>query len=130
MNLLEGTHKHMKQNNYDPVSQHFIDPRCEENARTAEHARQLESHFRWQAQMPPCMKGRQSQFYNIVSHAEHDKEMLALWDAAEKEKDQTRGNRYIKEAEWHAQDAIGDSVEETRRLNRVAPERHDEIKRH
>jgi hypothetical protein len=129
MNLLDSTQKHMKTNAFDPVSQTFIDPRKEEAALSAEHARHAESDFRYQAQHPPLMRGREQAFYDMVTHKVHDKDMLQLFDAVAEERNAHRGARYIRERDWHEQDAVGDAVEEARRLNRIGPERHDEIKR-
>lgn len=125
LRLLEGTNKHMQRNRFDPVTQQFLDPRHEENMRVSDNARDVEVVLRAEAQLPPSYKGRESAFYGITSHVPHNKDMLKLWDAAEEERKERFRQRYLVEHNLHLQDLKADAIDDTRRLNKVAPERFD-----
>merc|ERR1719203_1702996 len=56
LNLLEATQKYQRDNRYDPITQQFNDPRHEENARVAEHARDVECVLRAEGGLPPTMR--------------------------------------------------------------------------
>jgi len=125
-NLLEATYKDAVQNRYDPVTQQFNDPHKEEFFRTCDDAHGVEMQMRATAQQPPSMKGRETEFYNMVTHEKHDDGMLKFYDKAEAGRKDRYNNRYIMEHNWHAQDIKGDHVNNTRKLNRAAPERFEE----
>lgn len=124
--LLEATQKHMTRNRFDPVTQQFVDPRHEELARTTDDARDVEIHLRAESQIPPSYKGRESAFYDAVSHKAHDPSMLQALDVMQDERKERYRNRYIMEHNWHVQDIKGDHIENVRKLNRTAPERFEE----
>jgi len=127
LNLLEATHKHMKQRaGFDPISQQFGDPTVEETVRTADTALQSEIVMRAQSRIPPSYKGRESEFFNVTTHEAKNKDMLQLFETLEKERKERFRNRYIVEHNLHAQDVKGDHIREARRLNRIAPERYEE----
>lgn len=129
LNLLEATHKDATCNRFNPVTQQFNDPRNEEMARTCDDAHGVELHLQAEAQIPPSYKGRESSFYNLVSHEKHDNGMLNLHDAASTARKDRYKNRYIVEHNWHAQDIKGDHIANTRKLNRTAPDRFEEVSR-
>lgn len=129
LNLLEGTQKHMRQNRFDPLTQQFNDPRHEETVRAADNAREVEIVMRAQQQMPPSFKGRQSAHYGILSHDVLDKDAVQMWDTLEQERTDRYRNRYIVEHNKHAQEIKGSHITNSRRLNRIAPERFQEPKR-
>lgn len=124
--LLEATHKDAKLNRFNPVTQQYNDPHNEECARTCDDARGVEQHLRAQAQLPPSFKGRETSFYNMVTHEKHDPGMLKLHDDAQTSRNDRYRNRYISEHNWHAQDIKGDHITNVRKLNRAAPERFEE----
>jgi hypothetical protein len=125
LNLLEATKKYNEKNRFDPVVQAFTDPRLEERARTCDDAREVELVVRAENQIPPAYKGRQSQHYDIMSHQIHDPEVIKAYDVHEAERKSRYKNRYIVEHNFHKQDVKGDHITEARKLNRIAPERHD-----
>mmetsp|Transcript_137045 Transcript_137045/g.292699 ORF Transcript_137045/g.292699 Transcript_137045/m.292699 type:complete len:466 (+) Transcript_137045:90-1487(+) len=129
LSIMEATHKHNKVNKYDPISQQFNDPQAEERTRAANHARETEAVMRADALLPPSYKGRQSEHYGMISHKVHNPEMVQLWDTMEGERMDRYKNRYIVEHNFHAQDIKGDHIRESRKLNRIAPERYQETKR-
>jgi len=97
--------------------------------RAIEDARDVEVLERAKAQMPPSYNGRATQFHNIVSNqiaTKKDADMLRWQDAAEDERHMRYKNRYIVDHNIHLQDVKGDLTNETRKLNRVAPERFHE----
>jgi len=124
--IVEAAQKDMVHNAYNPVTQQFTDPRNEECARTCDDARGVELNMRANAQLPPSFKGRESSFYNVVSHQKHDDGMLRMYDEAEAGRKDRYNNRYITEHNWHAQDIKGDHITNVRMMNRTAPERFDE----
>lgn len=124
--LHEAIHKDATQNRFNPVTQQFNDPHYEECARTCDDAHGVELQLRADAQLPPSFKGRESSFYNVVTHKKHDPGMLTLYDEAESQRKDRYNNRYIMEHNWHAQDIKGDHITNVRKLNRTAPERFEE----
>mmetsp|Transcript_112710 Transcript_112710/g.351421 ORF Transcript_112710/g.351421 Transcript_112710/m.351421 type:complete len:476 (+) Transcript_112710:89-1516(+) len=129
LSLLESTQKYMKQNRFNPVTQQFNDPRHEELVRTADNAREVEIVMRAEAKLPPSTKGRQSEHYGIISHEVHDEDAVKMWDALEEGRTDRYKNRYIFEHNVHAQEVKGSHVTNSRRLNRIAPERFEEPRR-
>lgn len=126
LNILEATQKHMKTGAFDPLTQQFADPRAEATIRTCDHAREVEMVLRAQSRVPPSYKGRESEFFGMISHEAKNKDMLHLYDTLEQERKERFKNRYIVEHNFHAQDIKGDHIREARRLNRVAVERFEE----
>jgi hypothetical protein len=123
LNLLEATKKYNIKSKFDPVMQTFNDPRIEERARTCDDAREVELVVRAENAIPPSYKGRQSQHYDMVSHQIHDPQTVQLYDTHEAERKSRYKNRYTVEHNFHKQDIKGDHITESRKLNRVAPER-------
>eukprot|EP00928_Gymnodinium_smaydae_P021823 TRINITY_DN18542_c0_g1_i1.p1 TRINITY_DN18542_c0_g1~~TRINITY_DN18542_c0_g1_i1.p1 ORF type:complete len:594 (+),score=84.83 TRINITY_DN18542_c0_g1_i1:66-1847(+) len=124
LNLLEASKKYAKANRFDPVTQLFNDPRDEERARTCDDAREVEITMRAQNQVPPAYKGRQSEFYDVLSHQIHDPNMIKFYDDHETERKARYKNRYIVEHNFHKQDMKGDHIKESRKIARIAPERY------
>lgn len=129
LNLLESTQKYMRQNRFDPVAQQFNDPRHEEMVRAADNAREAEIVMRAESQLPPTVKGRESAHYGIISHEVHNEDVMNMWDQMEEDRKDRYKNRYIVEHNVHVQDLKTDHITNSRRLNRVAPERFEESKR-
>jgi hypothetical protein len=126
LRLLEATQKHAKQNRFDPVMQTFADPRHEECVRAADHALQAEINMRAHHQLPPSYKGRESNFYDMVNHKVHDKPMIKLISTQEKERSKRYENRHIVEHNLHVQDIKQDHIVNSRKIQRIAPERFNE----
>lgn len=129
ISLLEATQKDAVCNPFNPVTQQYNNPRSEECARTCDDAHGVELQLRQDAQLPPSFKGRETSFYNMVSHEKHDNAMLNLYDQSETSRKDRYRNRYITEHNWHAQDIKGDHISNVRKLNRAAPERFEEVSR-
>lgn len=125
LNLLEATKKYNKQNYFDPVTQQYNDPRVEERVRAFEDARGVEAHLQLKAQQPPSFKGRESAYYDVLSHKTHDEDMLQVFDSVQEQcKDRFR-NRYTVEHNLHVRDLRGDNIADSRKLNGIAPERFE-----
>merc|ERR1719491_2614350 len=80
MDLLEATYKDAVHNRYNPVTQQYNDPHNEEGARTCDDARGVETTLRAESQIPPSFTGRETAFYDMVTHKKHDSKMLSLYD--------------------------------------------------
>lgn len=125
--LANASAKYMKQSLFDPIVQQFDDPMREEGARVAEHAALVESTMRAQAQMPPCIRARESAHYDVLTHKVHNKDMIKLHDDKINERKDRKQNRYIVEHNQHLRDIKADHIRESRLLNRIAPERYEEM---
>jgi len=123
LEIAEATHKYMKSNKFDPLTQQFNDPRDEENAKHCDDAREVEVHIRAVDRIPPSYKGRHTEFYNAISNEVHDPNMVKYLGQMEAERKDRYRNRYIVEHNFHAQDIKGDHMTQARKLNKVAPER-------
>jgi len=123
MATLEGCHKYLQSNKFDPVTQQFNDPKEAENAKHADDAREVEVALRSDNQIPPSYKGRHTQFYDAISNEVHDPGMVRHLETMASERKDRYRNRYIVEHNFHAQDIKGDHLKEARRLNKCAPER-------
>mmetsp|Transcript_9765 Transcript_9765/g.25615 ORF Transcript_9765/g.25615 Transcript_9765/m.25615 type:complete len:537 (-) Transcript_9765:97-1707(-) len=126
LKLLEAAKKYAAASRFDPVAQQFNDPRAEENFRAADDAREMELVMRAESQLPPSTKGRESNFYDVVSHKVHDADVLRLYDQREAERKTRLNNRYIVEHNLHKQDIKGEQITNARTLQRIAPERFQE----
>eukprot|EP00929_Paragymnodinium_shiwhaense_P004234 TRINITY_DN105015_c0_g1_i1.p1 TRINITY_DN105015_c0_g1~~TRINITY_DN105015_c0_g1_i1.p1 ORF type:complete len:398 (-),score=32.91 TRINITY_DN105015_c0_g1_i1:353-1546(-) len=126
LNLLEATQKYNVRNRFDPVLQQYTDPRKEARARAADDAHDVEMVVRAEAQMPPAYRGRESSFYDTVTHQVHDPGMLRARDQADDSRKTRYTNRYVAENNWHAQDIKGDHIRNTRALNRIGHARFAE----
>lgn len=126
LRLLEATQKHAQQNRFDPVTQQFQDPSHEERVRAVDHALQAEISMRANHQLPPAYKGRESNFYDVLNHKVHDKDMIKLISTQEKERSKRYENRHIVEHNLHIQDIKHDHIVNSRKIQRIAPERWGE----
>lgn len=126
LNLREAAYKYSEANRYDPLTQQFNDPQVEERARCCDDAREVEASLRFQAGIPPCVRGRLSEHYDLVRHEERDPESLKVWDDLEARRRERFKNRFIMDQAIHAQDLRAEQIQHCRRMNRIAPERYTE----
>lgn len=126
LSILDAASKYQSKNRFDPLTQQFNDPRAEENSRTADHAREVEVSMRKENQIPPSTKGRESNHYDMVTLQIHDPEIIGMYDKHQAERKERYKNKYIVEHNLHKQDIKGDHINESRKLNRIAPERYQE----
>merc|ERR1719191_569528 len=79
---------------------------------------------RKEAQQPPTMKHRPSQWYNPVNHAFHNEEMLKWVDLAEDERKLRYRTRYLAEHDAHNRDLAKDHQDQQRKMNRIHFDRY------
>lgn len=126
LNILEAAQKDAVVNRYNPLLQQFSSPHNEECARACNDAYDVELHLRSESQMPPSVKGRESAFYDVITHKKNNDHMLRVHDETAANRKERYRNRYITEHNLHAQDVKGDHITNVRKLNRAAPERYEE----
>merc|ERR1711879_86425 len=108
------------------MGQQFGNPHNEELARACNDAHDVEVALRAESQLPPSTKGRESAFYDVITHKKHNEQMLRVHDEAAANRKERYRNRYIVEHNLHAQDVKCDHITHVRKLNRAAPERYEE----
>ncbi|KAF4689415.1 hypothetical protein FOZ60_001665 [Perkinsus olseni] len=121
--------KYRARNRFNPVLQRFADP--EEDARMKERFEAMETERvkRALAQQPPCIKGRATNYWNLVTHEVNNPAALKAMDVAADERKERFKNRYIMEGNWHVRDVSRGHVERSRRMNAISHDRFAELYR-
>ncbi|KAF4728986.1 hypothetical protein FOZ62_010552 [Perkinsus olseni] len=121
--------KYRARNRFNPLLQRFADPG--EDARMKERfdAMETERVKRALAQQPPCIKGRATNYWNLVTHEVNNPAALKAMDVAADERKERFKNRYIMEGNWHVRDVNRGHVERSRRMNAISHDRFAELYR-
>jgi len=128
-NLQECTGKYRQTCVFDPVTSEFNDKREESRARAADHAREVEIHLRAQAKIPTSYQGRETEFYDPVTHKVHNRGMLDLYDDVQDNRKSRYKTRCSFERSAREKDIAFENTAAAQNHEQISHERHDETTR-